>query len=99
MSKANKTRSLQSSLYLPHITGQESENRFTTVKLGKYDKTKKIIHTRITIKPTQGSRTGRLDGDMSQVYLITCDDIKNGNSPFAFKFYLKNSKEGLILLQ
>jgi hypothetical protein len=29
----------------PYKTGQESEDRFVTVKLGKYDKSKKIIHT------------------------------------------------------
>jgi hypothetical protein len=55
------------SVLAPYKTGQESENRFITVKLGKYDKSKKIIHTRRAIKPSQRSRAGRLHGDMSQV--------------------------------
>ena len=30
----------------PYKTGQESENRFITVKLGKYDKSKKNSHAK-----------------------------------------------------
>jgi hypothetical protein len=35
---------IQDTVLTPYKTGQESENRFVTVKLGKYVKSKKIIH-------------------------------------------------------
>ena len=44
------------SVLTPYKTGHESEKRFVTVKLGKYDKNKKIIYTRITLEPDSGSR-------------------------------------------
>jgi len=43
----------------PYKTGQESENRFITVKLGNYVKSKKIIHTRRALKPSTRSRASK----------------------------------------
>lgn len=59
------------SVLTPYKTGQKSENRLVTVNLGKYAKRKKIIHTGRAIKPSSGSRAGRLYGNLPQVQFIT----------------------------